>query len=360
MTEVGLRVEDLDTPALLVDLEALERNIRRMADFFASVPANLRPHVKTHKTPAIAHKQIAAGAQGITCAKLGEAEVMAAAGIDDILIANQVVGPAKIARLMGLARQISVTVAVDNPQNVADLSAAATAAGATVGVLVEVNVGMNRCGVAPGEAAVALAQQVARSPGLRFRGVMGYEGHCVAIPDRREREEKARAAMALLIATKEMIEAAGLPVEVVSGGGTGTFDITGRYPGVTEVQAGSYVTMDTSYRRLDLGFECALTVLTTVISRPQPGLAIVDAGMKAITPEFGMPEPKGLPGARVVRLSEEHGKIELADGGLSVGDKLELIPSHGCTTFNLHDRLYAVRAGRVEAVWPIAGRGQFR
>jgi len=357
---VGTCIEEIDTPALLLDLDRLEANIARMAAFFADRPAALRPHTKTHKCPIIAHKQIEIGAIGVTCAKLDEAEVMALAGIRDILIANQIVGRRKIRRLIGLAGWTEVMVAVDEARNVADLSAAATSKGVSVRVLVEVDVGMGRCGVEPGEPAVALARQVASSPGLIFEGLMGYEGHAVLRPTFEERREKAEAAMALLIRTKEQVEASGLEMRIVSAGGTGTYDISGAYAGVTEIQAGSYATMDVRYRDCGLPFECAVACLATVISVPRPGIAITDAGMKALTPEFGMPEVAHRRGIVVTKLSEEHGTLKLADGvSLCSGDKIELIPSHGCTTINLHDEFYALRNGVVEAIWPIAARGGF-
>lgn len=358
---VGMPKEEIDTPALLIDLDKLEANIARMADFFADRPAALRPHTKTHKCPVIAWKQIEAGAVGVTCAKLDEAEILALAGIHDILIANQVVGRRKIERLIGLATWTDVMVAVDDPCNVADLSAVAASRGVSLRVLVEVDVGLGRCGVAPGEAAVKLAKQVATSPGLRFEGLMGYEGHAVLRPIFEEREKLAEAAMALLIETKEAVESSGLEVRVVSGGGTGTYNITGAYPGVTEVQAGSYTTMDVRYRDTGVPFDCALTCLTMVISVPRIGAAVADAGTKALTTEFGMPEVVGLEGVTVARLSEEHGILQLGPGvHLCPGEKIEFIPSHGCTTINLHEQFYAIRDGVVEAIWPIAARGGFR
>lgn len=360
---IGSSKMEIDTPALLIDLPAMERNIARMANFFADKPAKLRPHAKTHKCPIIAQKQLEAGnAVGITCAKLGEAEVLVEGGIRDILIANQIVGPQKIARLVALAHHADLMVAVDDPANVADLSAAASAAGVQLRVLVEVNLGMNRCGVEPGEPALALARKVAEAKGLRFMGLQGYEGHLVFTPDPAERREKTLAAMKTLVETRRLIEDAGLEVKIVSGGGTGTYDVTGSFPGIDEVQAGSYVFMDTKYRSVGLDFELALTVLTTVISRPTPHIAITDAGMKVVTSEFGMPEVRGIEGATLTKLSEEHGKIEFASPNtdLKVGDKIELFVSHGCTTINLHDRYYGVRDGRLEAVWSIAGRGKSR
>lgn len=358
---IGSPKEEIDTPALLIDLPAMERNIARMAQYFADKPAKLRPHAKTHKCAIIAHKQLAAGnAVGITCAKVGEAEVLVAGGIRDILIANQIVGPQKITRLMGLARHADLMVAVDDPQNVDELSAAAVAAGAQLRVLVEVNIGMNRCGVEPGEPALALARKVAEAKGLRFAGLQGYEGHLVMHPDPQERRQRAVAAMQTLVDTRRYIEAAGLEVSIVSGGGTGTYDASGTVPGVDEIQAGSYVFMDTKYRSVGVDFECALTVLATVISRPTPTVAITDSGMKVLTSEFGLPAVKDLEGATLARLSEEHGKVEFSSPNrdLKIGDKIEFIVSHGCTTINLHDRYYAVRDGRLEAVWEIAGRGK--
>jgi len=358
----GLLKEELDTPALLVDLDLMESNILRMARFMYGTSARLRPHYKTHKTPAIARKQAEAGAIGITCAKVEEAETLVNAGIRDILIANQVVGPKKIARLAGLARHADLMVAVDDARNVDDLSTGMVAAGARLRVLVEVNVGNNRCGVEPGEAAVRLAHHVAEAPGLVFAGLMGYEGFCQRIQDLAERERMARGAMAKLIATRDMVEAAGLEVGIVSGGGTGTHAIVSTFLGVTEVQAGTYVVMDTDYRDLGIDFGCALTLLATVISRPNPETAILDVGLKGITIDHGIPELIGVPGGRITRLSEEHAKVELSDPAVKLvpGDKVEIIPSHACTTISLHDTLYGIRNGRLEVVWPVAGRGKFK
>jgi D-serine deaminase-like pyridoxal phosphate-dependent protein len=321
---VGRHRDEIDTPALLIDLDALERNISRMGAFFAGVHANLRPHSKTHKCPQIARLQIEAGARGITCAKVGEAEALVDGGIDDILIANQIVGPIKIARLVALAARARMTVAVDDPTNVAALGAAATAAGVTLGVLVEVNVGMDRCGVEPGEPALALSRIVRETKGLQYRGLMGYEGHTVMIPARADREAACLRAMRQLLETKDYVEAAGLPVEVVSGGGSGTYDITGRLPGMTEIQAGSYATMDAKYASVGLDFEQALTLTATVISRPTPDRAVLDCGLKAMTSEFGLPVLKGLPGASLTKLSEEHSTVQVEGVDLRPGQRVEI------------------------------------
>ncbi len=358
----GTDKREMDTPALLVDLDLMEANIARMARFLDGHGVRVRPHYKTHKTPAIALKQVAAGAIGITCAKVEEAETLVAAGIKDILIANQIVGSRKIARLTGLCRHADLMVAVDDARNVDELSAAVSAAGASLRVLVEVNVGSNRCGVEPGEDAVRLAHRVAGAPGLVFAGLMGYEGFCQRIASASEQESTTRNAMAGLVRSKELVEASGLKVGIVSGGGSGTHTITATVPGVTEIQAGSYVVMDTDYRDLGLDFNCALTLLATVISRPTANRAITDAGLKALTDDHGKPELIGVPGGKLTKLSEEHTTIELTDPSVKLdpGEKVEVIPSHCCTTINLHDTMYGMRNGRVEVVWQIAGRGKFR
>jgi D-serine deaminase-like pyridoxal phosphate-dependent protein len=350
---------DIDTPALLIDIDKMERNIQKMADFFAAHSANLRPHTKTHKCPILAHKQLRAGARGITCAKLGEAEVMAEAGIDDILIANQIVGEQKLSRLANLAHHCNIMVAVESAENAAALSSAAQAMGSTIRVLIEVDVGMHRCGVKSVEEALSLAQVILSNPGLSFEGIMGYEGHVVMMPDFEDRETSCTDSMQVLISTKEILEQNDIEVKIVSAGGTGTYNIAGAYPGITEIQAGSYIVMDAKYYSVLEDFECALTLLTTVTSRPDKESAILDAGMKAMTFEFGMPELVNLKGAGISFLSEEHGHLYLEDADPKVGQKIELIPSHGCTTINLHDRYYACRGDRLEAVWPIAARGKF-
>ena len=364
---IGMQKTELDTPALLIDLDKMEANIQTMADYFTTVNAMLRPHVKTHKTPIISHKQIAAGAIGVTCAKLGEAEAVIHAGVRDVLIANQVVGSHKIARLINLARHSEIMVAVDNPQNVRDISEAAGAKGVTVRMLVEVNVGMNRCGVESGKPALELAKQIRQSPNLKFEGLMGYEGHTVAKPDLKEREANVQEAMQHLIDAKHHLEKHGVEVSIMSGGGTGTFNITGGIPEMTEVQAGSYVFMDSTYRNVEgVGeqFDCSLSVLATVVSRPAPDRVIVDTGLKVLAKEFGIPQPIGITGVEMTGLSEEHGTLKSvgqvsdADVPLTPGDKIEILPTHCCTTVNLHDRYYGIRNGIVESVWDIAARGK--
>jgi len=358
--QAGIDKQNIDTPALVVDLPAMEQNITRMADFARSQGINLRPYIKTHKSTVLAQKQMAAGAIGIGCATIEEAEVMAAAGIDDILIGNQIVGPVKIARLMRLARHTDMMVAVDDHQNVEALSAAAQAAAVKVRILVEVDVGAHRCGVPPGEAAIQLAKQVDAAAGLEFRGLMGYESHLQLIADAKERAAQVAQQVGALVETAQVAQSAGLRVEIVSASGTLTYKETGKLPGITEIQPGTYIFLDSRYYARQTDFNRALTVLATVISHPVDDYIVVDAGSKALSQDGGMPEVKGLPGAKLVRMWEEHGKIELAAAipELKVGDKIEIFPSHVCTTVNLHGKFFAVRDDRVEAIWEISTRSK--
>ncbi|MFQ5896258.1 MAG: DSD1 family PLP-dependent enzyme, partial [Nitrospinota bacterium] len=315
----------------------------------------------------LAHKQLALGATGVCCQKVGEAEVMVAAGVGDVLVANEVVGQEKSRRLAALAHHARVTVAVDHPENARAHASAARRDGVEIGVLVDLDVGQRRCGVEAGKPALELARLVASLPGLRLRGLQAYAGHhqhLVGFEARREAETRALDRVA---ETKAMLEAEGIPVEVVSAGGTGTYNITGLHPVVSEVQAGSYIFMDAQYRAVGgkagpafEDFECALTVLTTVMSTPGRGWAVVDAGHKAVTTDAGMPLVKGEGGVRYQPAGDEHGRLLLENPRreFKLGDKLELIPSHGCTTINLYDFYHALRGGRLEAIWRVAARGR--
>jgi D-serine deaminase-like pyridoxal phosphate-dependent protein len=352
-------ITDIPTPALVLDLALMERNIRCMANFFAEGPCKLRPHFKAHKTPKIAKRQLAAGSvTGITCATVGEAEI-AAGFCEDILIANQVIGAEKLLRVAAIAKRgVDMKIAVDSIEGVEEVAAAAQEAGVEIGVLVDVNVGMPRCGVQPGEPAAALARRISDISGIRLRGAMGYEGHAVGLPERDKRDHVAKKAMAALTVSVEAIRSAGLPCEIVSAGGTGTYDITGRVPGVTEIQAGSYVLMDTAYAKLDIPFEHAFWVMGTVVSRPSPGLIVTDSGHKACTEDHGNPSVRDVEGADVLFLSDEHASITIpADSLLKVGDRVQLIPSHIDPTINLHDVFYVLEGDAVIDVWPISARG---
>ena len=352
----------VDTPALLLDGGALKANIQRMAAFFAHRHCRLRPHFKSHKCTAIARLQMKAGAVGITCAKLGEAEVVADAGIRNILIANQIVGPLKIRRLVELCRRADPMVAVDSADNVKMLSEHALAAGVSIGVLVEVDVGMGRCGVTPGQPTVELARLIAASAGLRFEGLQGYEGHCVDLRDETERVEKTRESLKALVGTRRLIERSGLGVNIVSGGGTGTYTITGDCEGVDEVQAGSYAAMDWWYSDIRPEFKQAMSILATVISRPTPSFIVIDVGRKGVGAEWGAPRVKNLPGSEVASYgSEEHMKITVReDSMIKIGDRIEIIPSHGCTTSNLYSEFVVYENGAPTGKWPIEGRGKLQ
>jgi len=351
--------EQIETPALLVDLDVLEKNIELMEAHLKGSKQRLRPHFKTHKSPYIAHLQINAGAKGITCAKLGEAEVLAAAGIKDILIANQVVDPCKIGRLAALANSTRLSVCVDNPHAISALSKAAIECGSTVYVLVEIDVGMDRCGVKTKEEALALAKQITDAEGLVFDGLQAYAGHLCHNPDREAREKGVANAEATVIEAKAFIESNGINVKEVSGSGTGIFDLPGAHEIWTEIQAGSYVFMDTDYNRLGLEFACSLSIMATIINK-RPGIAITDAGLKVCCQEMGPPAIKDHPGLSVTSLSEEHGKIRDDNDELEYLQKIEYITSHCCATANLHDHYYCTRNGILEMVLPISGRGKSR
>ena len=359
---IGADKRALDTPALIVDLDVLEANIARIAATCRQAGIAWRPHTKGQKVPAIAHKLIAAGAIGVTCAKLGEAEVMAAAGIGNIMVANQIAGARKIARLVRLRRQVDVIVAVDNVDNVAALAAATRDAGVRLSVVIEVNIGLERAGVEPGEPCLALARSIARHPSLRFAGVMAWEGQAAPILDPAAKAEAVRAAVAKLASSAELCRRAGIEVEIVSCGGTGTYALSAVQPGVTEIQAGGGIFCDVHYRtHYGIEHPYAMTLMTTVTSRPNPTRVICDAGKKAMSGDAALPQPM-LEGVKSVRLSAEHATIELdrPNRELRVGDPLEFVVGYTDTTVHLHEMMYGVRDGQVEVAWPIAGRGRLQ
>ena len=353
--------QELDTPTLLVDLDLIERTIAEMAAFFRGHGVGWRPHTKGQKVPEIAHMEIEAGALGITCAKLGEAEVMAEAGIQDILIANQVVGRQKAERLAALLDRADVIVAVDSIVNGEELSAAAHARGKRLRVIVEVDNGMQRAGVPPGEPSVELARRLSALPGLRFCGVMAWEAHCLGRP-MDERRTCCEKAVGALVATARQCREAGLDAQIVSCGGTGTFRITAGIEGITEIQAGGGIFSDVLYESWGVEHPFALTVMSTVTSRPVPQRIITDAGRKAMSMDIATPRPMGLDHVAKVALSAEHGVINLTqpNASLKVGDKLEWIVGYGDTTVFLHDEMVATRGDRVEATWPVLARGKIK
>ena len=348
--------DELDTPALLADLDLMEANLERMAAFFRSVPAKLRPHFKNHKCPDLAWRQLDAGAIGITCATLREAECLVHHGVRSVLLANEIVDTAKIRRFVELARRADVIVCIDHEKIAGDLAREGRNRDTVVNVLVDVDTGLHRCGVPPGEPAIRLAR-AAMEMGLRFRGLMGYEGHVLRKPPGPEKAAMAAAAMAPLIATTECLEKTGTPVEIVSVGGTGTYSISGRYPGVTEIQAGSYLLMDTDYQQCCADFAPALTLLTTVISKTAGERIVTDSGLKALSCERGIPAVKGVPGLKTRRLTAEHGIIDITDPAapVEVGDRIEMCVHYSDATVNLHERIYGVRGARVEQVFRVEG-----
>ena len=351
---VGRPLTEVVTPALVLDLPAAERNIRRMADAIASLPATLRPHVKTHKSPDLALRQAAAGARGFSTATVWEAMVLAEAGLDDLFVVNVVEGPAKIAALAALARERRVLVAVDALANAERLSRAAVAAGATLGVLVEVDTGMRRCGLADPAAVAGLAARLVGLPGLRLEGLTGYEGHCSLEDDVARRAVKQRAAMGVLLAASDALRAAGLPCPIVSAGGTRTWWMTAATPGVTEVQAGTYVLTDRFHSGVEGGFEPALGVLTTVLSR-HPDRIVVDAGSKSVADA----DRAAIAGHDAANLGfdEEHGRFAALPGGPEPGDAVTLLPGYAPSTVNMYDAYHVTSGNMVVDVWPVVPRG---
>lgn len=351
-----MTLREIDTPALLLDLNVMERNLAKMARFFNNGTTRLRPHYKNHKCPALARRQMDAGALGMTCATLSEAEVLVSNGITNILISSELAGERKIERFVEMARQADVKAVVDNSKAVAAIGAARRAKRCGLSVLVNVNVGQNRTGVKPGEPVLGLARQVL-AEGLSFRGLMGYEGHVSHQVEGPEKESAYELAMGTLMQCRCLLEENGIPVEIVSTGGTGTHHLSPRFPGITEFQAGSYLVMDTEYTSTCEDFEAALTVLGTVISRTEGERVVVDAGLKSISGEHGMPIVKGHDGLRLRKLNAEHGIIDILDPlvSLDVGEIVEIWVRYSDGTVNLHDRMYGIRNGEVEEVFKLEG-----
>jgi len=352
---IGRRRNEIETPALLVDLDVARRNISTMAGHMQRAGKHLRPHTKTHKTPQIARLQVEAGAIGVSTATAWEAVVMLDAGIDDILVANEVVGPGRIRALAEAARGGRVTVAVDSAANLDDLSAAAVAAGSTIGVVVEVDVGMNRGGVRSKEEALEVAGHAAGLPGIEWRGAMGYEGHCMLEPDRDVRVTKQATAMEGLFETVDHLAANGFQCEIVSAGGTGTYDLIAAHPRVTELQAGSYVFMDAFHGSLIPGFDIALTVLATVMGR-HGDRVILDAGRKGVGIDLRLPEVVGIE-ATTAFVDEEHSGYDVPSSSpLRYGDTVELLAGYGPTTVNLYGHYHVIEDGVVADIWPVMAR----
>jgi len=357
---VGQRLEDIDTPALVIELDAFERNLRTLAATVKDRPVRIRPHAKTHKCPEIAKRQLALGAVGVCCQKVSEAEALVEGGINDVLVSNEVVGPAKIARLAELSRRAHIGVCVDHADNVAALEAS----GAKLDVYIEIEVGMGRCGIAPGEPALALAQRIAAARNLRFAGLQAYHGRAQHIRSMADRRAAIDGAARAARVTEELLNKHGIECPIVTGAGSGTYMLEVENGAWNEIQPGSYIFMDVDYGRNEWAaplprYEHALFILTTVMSRPAADRAIVDAGLKASSVDSGMPAVWQRPGVVFRSASDEHGVLDIASGAQppALGEKLLLVPGHCDPTVNLYDWYVCVRGGRVEALWPITARG---
>ena len=358
-----MRLEEVDTPALILDLDAFEANLKRLADAVGR-RVRVRPHAKTHKCPEIGKRQVAAGAVGLCCQKVSEAEAMVDGGIADVLVSNEIVGARKLERLSALARRAQIGVCVDSVDNVRGLEAAMQRSGARIDVYIELEVGMHRCGVAPGAPALALARSIVASPSLRFAGLHAYHGRAQHIRSSAERHAVIKNAALHVKNTKTLLQEAGIACPIVTGAGTGTFMFEVELGAWDEIQPGSYVFMDWDYARNEWAppmprFEHSLFVLATVMSRPGQQIAIVDAGLKASSVDSGMPAVWERPGLAYTHASDEHGWVEIAPSAAApgLGDKLLLVPGHCDPTVNLYDWYVCVRGGVVEALWPITARG---
>lgn len=359
---LGCTKDDLDTPALCLDLDVMESNIRAVAETCRAHGVAWRPHSKGHKSATIGRLQLQAGALGVTCAKLAEAEVMAAGGVNDMLVANIVVGPHKVRRLVELRRKADPIVCVDHRDQVEPISRAMAEAGLRQRLLIEVDIGLGRVGTQPGDATLELARFIHDQPGVELAGIMGYEGHLLTIAEPEEKVARIQEALGRLVATSQQLRDAGLPCPIVSCAGTGSYLISVRQPGITELQAGGAIFMDAFYRHKcgvpDLGY--ALTVLATVVSRPAPERAVIDAGRKTMNIEVLSPQVLGRDDMQISRLSAEHGELKLEPSAqsLKIGDRLELIPGYADMTCVLHNQFFCFRGGRLESILPIEARGK--
>ena len=354
----GTPIEDLDTPCLIIDMDDLDNNMDVIASTYADTTAKLRGHAKNHKTPAIAHRQIRRGGTvgGVCAAKVSEAEVMVHGGIASVFITSEIVEPMKIDRLCSLADQAELLVACEQAANARDISKAATARGVEIGVVIELETGLRRCGVREIDQGVALAKEIASLPGLRFRGVMSHQT-IPDMPDREDRAVEANRAIKGVIDLKDAIEGQGIPMDIVSTGETWSYDVAAEIPGVTEIQGGSYLMMETHYSYMT-EFHYAGKILTTIISTPRPGIAIGDAGVRAVSSLSGMPAVFDRPGVTVETMDSDHSVFKTEAGAsLKIGDQVLLIPAQQDAMVSRWDRFIGLRKGKVEVVWDIQARG---
>lgn len=362
--EPGTELEGLDTPCLIVELDVVDKNIRSLMDRAGKVGLSVRPHMKTAKSPGFARKMIEEGAVGICVAKLSEAEIMMEAGVDDILITTEIVGEPKVRRLLSLAtRNPKLKIVIDSEVAAEQIGERLRSLAHPLLVLIDVNVGQNRCGVENKDEALALANKIKSKSNMQIIGVQGYEGHLQMLSDESEKKRLCIESMNKLVEVAEHLRANGFDMRVVSAGGTGTFEICGEVKGVTEVQAGSFMFMDLSYADSGRkGFGQALYVLTTVISKPISKRAVVDAGLKSLSTDSGNARPHSkYQGVNYRPAGDEHGILEPTDGAdlkVQIGEKVLLVPSHIDTTINLHEYYYCMREGKLESVRRISTRGK--
>lgn len=361
--QAGDPLASVDTPSLVLDLAAFETNLRAMQAWADRHEVALRPHAKAHKCPEIARRQLALGARGICCQKVSEAVPFVAAGITDIHISNEVVGPAKLRLLAQLARAAKLSVCVDNAANLARISQAMAAVGAEIDVLVEVDVGQGRCGVSDDATVLALAQQARDLPGVTFVGLQAYHGSVQHLRTREERAAVCRQAARIAASYQLLLRESGIACDIITGGGTGSAEFDAASGVYTELQAGSYAFMDGDYGANEwdgaLAFQNSLFVLSTVMSTPAPDRVILDAGLKSTTAECGPPAIHGAQGLQYAAINDEHGVVRVAPDAQppALGDTLLLVPSHVDPTFNLHDGLVVYRDGIVQDIWEISARG---
>jgi D-serine deaminase-like pyridoxal phosphate-dependent protein len=366
--QIGDALANIDTPALILDRSAFERNGAALMASVNGLPIAVRPHAKSHKCPEIARRQIAAGAVGICCQKASEAQAFIEAGIQNVLISNEVVGEKKIARLIAMAQQAELAVCVDHIENARALNTAAIAAGIRLGVLIELEVGAQRCGIAPGGPALALAQAICQMPGLRFLGLQSYHGPAQHLRTLSERRRAIDQATQLTRDTRDLLAKHGIVCKNIAGAGTGSFMLEACSSVYTEIQPGSYIFMDADYSRNDWHdsgmpvFEQSLFILTSIMSLRDPDHAVVDAGLKASSVDSGLPLVADLVDVRFHKASDEHGVLKRGPKAekMWLGQKIRLIPGHCDPTVNLYDELIVVHEGRVEAIWPILARGALR
>lgn len=355
MSAIGLKKEQLDTPTLWVDLDKLENNISMLAAHFKSASVDWRPHMKGVRIAGIAHKAIAAGAIGVTCATIKEAETMARAGITEILIANQIVGTNKLTRLVNLCRYTDTKVIVDNAENVVALGQAAHAGGVEIGILIDIDSGMIRTGLTSAADVIELSQLVHQTSGLKYWGMMAWEGHTLGHKDSEVKRQEIVKSVEQLTTTADLCREAGLPVSIVSGGGSGTYKITPFLDGMTEIQAGGAIFSDVAYESWGVETTPCLFVQTIVNSRPASDRIIVDAGFKTLPTAIAQPRAIGIEGITSHSASAEHGVIglEAANDTVKVGDIFDFMVGYTDATLFLHKQLYGIRDGVVEVVWDI-------